>query len=251
MIQKMRNELASTKTTREITSSGDIRGNIDLANKNAQSLKPNAEPLASQSSPKAKMAPNVLGNCAVRMRLENIGLEHHLARDLEREMGLPFFAAPPREHVPAAWVVALLERMPLVVREDHGEGVTCVGNIRLYRLAQIALSGDEMIPVRRDTGSLTARRKQQLREGLLAEAFLLPAVFEWSQKLNHLLRLTSVQPTFWPKVTNSLYLHVFNLPVIHQDIKSPFSSMQLRGSSAQILNDRTKTGFWARGEDIR
>jgi len=92
-------------------------------------------------------------------------------------MGLPFFAAPPCELIPVAWVIALLERMPLIVREDHGEGVTCVGNIRLYRFARIALSGNEMVPVHRDAGSLTLRRKQRLREGLLAETFPLPAVF--------------------------------------------------------------------------
>ena len=142
-----------------------------------QNSEPDADTSASTAFTKPKMGQTVLADCTEKMRLTDILEEHPLARDLEREIGTPFFAAPPHELVPAAWVMALLERMPLIVREDYGEGTTCVGNIRLYRLARIALSGDEMVSVRRDTGSLTAQRKRKLREGLLAEAFLLPAVF--------------------------------------------------------------------------
>lgn len=50
-------------------------------------------------------------------------------------------------------------------------------NIRLYRLARVVLSADDMVPGHRDTGSLTAKRKERLRQGLLAETFLLPEIF--------------------------------------------------------------------------
>ena len=152
-----------------------LNDDVELS-KSVQSLQRPTEHPYTKSSQKTKMPAKVL-EVLTTMRLGDIAQEHHLVKNLDRELGLPFFAGPPKECVPAAWVIALLERMPLVVRQDHGESIACVGNIRLYRMARVVLSGDDMVPVHRDIGSLTTRRKKRLLEGLLAETFLMPAIF--------------------------------------------------------------------------
>ena len=113
--------------------------NVELA-KNTRSLQHPAERLHTESSQRTKTPVKVLETRTAMMKLGDIQKEHRLARDLEGELELPFFAGPPCKCVPAAWVIALLEQMPLVVRQDRGEGITCLGNIRLYRLARVALS---------------------------------------------------------------------------------------------------------------
>lgn len=153
----------------------DLNDDVELS-RNVSSLQRPTKYLHSESSQKAKMPAKAL-EVHIMMRLGDITQEHHLVKELDRQLGLPFFAGPPKEFVPAAWLSALLERMPLMVRQDRGESIACVGNIRLYRLARLVLSGDDMIPVHRHMGSLTVRRRERLLEGLLAETFLMPAIF--------------------------------------------------------------------------
>lgn len=134
------------------------------------------QPLASSVVSKHPSKTGGFANQVVRMQLVDIGGEHSIVTDLDSELNLPYLSQPPQESLPKDVVRILLERTPLLTRQEKGHAV-CIGNIRLYRLALVILGPSEFVPTIEHSGALTADRIERLRQGLLAETFLLPAVY--------------------------------------------------------------------------
>lgn len=110
------------------------------------------------------------------VRLAEIHGEHSLVSDIETVLNRPPFPLPPLKCLPPEVVRSVLESMPLLVMKEQDE-VVCVGNIRLYRLANYALAPQEFVPTRQLAATLTNNGSDNLKNSLLAEAFLLPAIF--------------------------------------------------------------------------
>jgi hypothetical protein len=102
--------------------------------------------------------------------------EHRIVEELNRELELPYGSSPRQECIPKGVVHNLLERMPILIHREK-DRVLCVGNIRLFRLARVVLDPSESVPTLEYKGNLSKERRERLREGLLIEAFLLPAIF--------------------------------------------------------------------------
>ena len=110
------------------------------------------------------------------VQLAEIRGEHSLVSDIETVLNRPPFPLPPSKCLPREIVRNLLEVMPLLVTREKDD-VVCVGNVRLYRLANYALDPQEFVPTRQPAATLTTDGCDSLKNSLLAEAFLLPAIF--------------------------------------------------------------------------
>jgi hypothetical protein len=125
----------------------------------------------------SKQATEVFSDRIVRMPLEAICGEHTLVTEFDRCLDLPYFPEPKAGCVPKDILRTLLERAPILICKEGKDRDACIGNVRLFRLARITLDSREPVPTIRYEGSLTGKRREQLREGLLIETFLLPAIF--------------------------------------------------------------------------
>ena len=76
------------------------------------------------------------------MQLSEIRGEHSQVRDIETVLNRPPFPLPPLKCLPRGIVTSILECMPLLVMKEK-DAVVCVGNIRLYRLANYALDPNQ------------------------------------------------------------------------------------------------------------
>ena len=110
------------------------------------------------------------------VQLAEIRGEHSLVSEVEKVLNRAPFPLPPSKCLPREIVRNILEVMPLLVMREQ-DVVVCVGNIRLYRLANYALDPQEFVPTRQLAATLTTDCFDNLKNSLLAEAFLLPAIF--------------------------------------------------------------------------
>lgn len=124
----------------------------------------------------------------MQIPLRDIQGEHSLVRDLDDILNLPPFPQPPTQNIPEDVVRHLLQRMPLLVCNENG-ATACIGNTRLYRLAHFVLQLDDLVPTIQYSGSLSKNRREHLKQGLLTERFLMPAIF--GRRKNELLALSS------------------------------------------------------------
>lgn len=112
----------------------------------------------------------------MQTRLGNIKEIHPLVLEIEAALKQPAYPLPRKESAPAELVRILLDGTPLLIRTEANVTV-CLGQFRMYRLAQYVLDPNEMVPVRNYEGSLNETRRAQSRQRVLLEMFLLPAVF--------------------------------------------------------------------------
>lgn len=129
---------------------------------------------APQNDPKENSG--TFPNQVVRMRLADIRGEHSLVKELEGVLKLPPFALPRSECMPKDVVRILVERIPLLTCKEKN-AIVCIGNIRLYRLASFVLDESEFVQTIQYSGSLSNKRRERLKQGLLIETFLMPAIF--------------------------------------------------------------------------
>jgi hypothetical protein len=116
-------------------------------------------------------------NSISEVQFGDIAGEHDLVKKLYAELNLPFFPQPPAECVPKHVVLSLLQRIPILIRKERGH-TFCIGNVRLYRLGlAVQLDDGDSIRAVEYTGSLTKDRLAELKQGLLIETFLMPAIF--------------------------------------------------------------------------
>jgi hypothetical protein len=125
----------------------------------------------------SEQATGVFSDRIVRMPLEAICGEHALVTEFERCLDLPYFPEPKAGCMPKDILRTLLGRAPILICKQGKNRDACIGNVRLFRLARIALDASELVPTIRYEGSLTENRCERLRQGLLVETFLLPAIF--------------------------------------------------------------------------
>ncbi len=134
---------------------------------------------ASPPSPvnSTKPATGTFSSTIIPVRMEDISGEHGLVREFDQFLNLPYFPQPKPEFLPTDVVRILLGRTPLLVYRERKGQYTCIGNVRIYRMARLAFEPSELVPTISYSGSLTKIRRERLWEGLLIETFLLPAVF--------------------------------------------------------------------------
>lgn len=115
-------------------------------------------------------------NQVVWMRLADIRGDHSLVKELQGALKLPPFALARSECIPKDVVRILVERIPLLTCKEKN-AIVCIGNIRLYRLASSVLDKSELVQTIQYSGSLSNKRRERLKQGLLIETFLMPAIF--------------------------------------------------------------------------
>jgi len=135
----------------------------------------------------------------VPKQLEDIQGEHALVKGLEKTLKRLPIPLPGSEYMPPSVVLRLLDRMPILLTKENNT-LYCIGNVRVYRLANCTLDRKELVPTLQYSGSLTSKRREQLVQGLLVEMFLLPSIF--ARRANDLQVLNSA----WQKAKDAKLL---------------------------------------------
>jgi hypothetical protein len=130
------------------------------------------------------------------MRLADIRGDHSLVKELQGALKLPPFALARSKCIPKDVVRILMERIPLLTCKEKN-AIVCIGNIRLYRLASSVLDKSELVQTIQYSGSLSNKRRERLKQGLLIETFLMPAIF--GRRAHELQALNSA----WERVADA------------------------------------------------
>jgi len=135
------------------------------------------QPAAVGSAVKPKQQSGCFSTIISEIPFGEITGEHDLVKQLYAELQLPYFPQPPVECIPKAVVLSLLRRIPILVRKEKGVNL-CIGNVRLYRLGRaIPLDDGDRIRAVEYSGFLTKDRLAELKQDLLIETYLMPAVY--------------------------------------------------------------------------
>lgn len=116
-----------------------------------------------------KQIPN--GAEAREVCLADISGVHSAILDLERAHSLPPLSFPPKAVLSAGILQSALKAYPIWVTRAK-EKFTCVGNVRLYRLAMSCLAPNEEIPVL----IIKSRKRDVIKTNYFSELYALSAV---------------------------------------------------------------------------